>query len=130
MGGLSITRRVLLRERPETAAYAALRSEVADRSKRYTLVCGDPRCEAITSYYFDFALPPNLKVAYGGGWTGPDGSTVRALVNMTRAAGARETNQDLSAPIEALHLPRLAWHEDVRLYDAGDGAQLFKALHP
>jgi hypothetical protein len=129
MGALSITRRVLLRDRPETAAYAALRAEVADPSKRFTLVCGDPRCEAISNYYFDFAPPPNLKVAYGRGWTGPDGSTVRALVNMTRAAGARETNQDLSGPIEALQLPRLASHEDVRLYDAGDGARLYQVLH-
>ncbi len=120
---------VLLRDRPETAAYAALRDEVADGGKRFTLVCGDPRCEAISSYYFHFAVPPNLHVVFARGWTGPDGSTVRALVNMTRAPGARETNQDLSAPIEALNLPRIAWHKDVRLYDAGDGARLYEALH-
>jgi hypothetical protein len=47
---------------------------------------------------------------------------------MTRAAGARETGQDLSATIEALKLRPIVWHKDVRLYDAGDGAQLSQAL--
>ena len=122
--------------RPETEAFAALRRDVAaDPARHVVLVCGEPRCVSIAGFYFAFEPPPNLNVTYAGDFARaprPDHVTVRALVNLIRSAGVRraDPHADLTAPIDQLELPRIVWHKDVHLYDAGDGTKLWDALQP
>jgi hypothetical protein len=61
----------------------------------------------------------------------PAGATVRALVNLTRSPGARRTDPhlDMTEPIDALGLRSMVRDRKVRLYDAEDGARLWRALH-
>lgn len=124
---------MMLRDRPESAAYAALRLDVADPARNVVLVCADPRGTAISSFYFGFQTPPNLKVAFAPDFADaplPAHATVRAIVNMTRRNGEREIDPrgDRVDEIEAAHLPPITWYRDVRLYDAGDGARLHELL--
>jgi hypothetical protein len=96
-------------------------------------VCGEPRCVAISGFYFEFAPPPNFTVMFAGDFAAaplPANVTVRALVNKGRSSGARRTDPklDRTEPIEALGLPKLITHRSVRLYDAGDGTRLWQAL--
>jgi hypothetical protein len=125
---------IVRRARPETAAFAALREEVAaDPNRRVVLVCGEPRCTAISTFYFGFELPPNLTVVLATDFAQAPlqpGATIRALVNLPRSGGARRTDphSEMTAPIEALKLPRIAGNRNVSLYDASDGARLWSAL--
>jgi hypothetical protein len=124
---------MIARDRPESAAYAALHRDVADPARNVVLVCADPRCPAISAFYFGFQPPPNLKVAFAPDFADaplPGNATVRAVVNMTRRQSAREIDPrgDRVDEIEAARLPPITWHRDVRLYDAGDGARLHELL--
>jgi hypothetical protein len=122
------------RRRPETAAFAALRDEVTtDPAQRIVLVCGEPKCIAISRFYFGFEDPPNLQVMFARDFAAAPlsaGVRVRALVNMTRASGIRRVSPqlDMTAAIDGASLPAIVNYSDVRLYDAGDGAQLHAAL--
>ncbi len=124
---------VASRPRPETAAFAVVRDEAADPARQVVVVCGEPRCVEISSFYFEFAPPANVTVTFARDFAAaprPDHATVRALVNVGRSSGARRTDPhlDMTQPIEALALRPIVWHPNVRLYDAGDGARLWEAL--
>jgi hypothetical protein len=124
---------MVTRPTPETAAFAVLRGEVADPSRRTVLVCGEPRCVPISNFYFAFRPPPNLTVLFAADFAAqplPQQVTVRALVNRRRSAGARKADPDLdlTRAIEALGLRALTSQRGVRLYDATDGAVLWEAL--
>ena len=125
----------LRRAHPELDAFALLRHEAAAEPARpLVVVCGEPRCAMIGSFYFGFEPPPNVTMPLAGELAStaiPPGALVRALVNRTRAPGARKTDpsSDRTADITALHLPILAGNKNVTLYDAGDGVALQRALH-
>jgi len=121
-------RKRLLDERPESAAYAWLRAEVASTSDRIVLVCGEPRCPRYTDFYFGFERPGNLVVVPAPEFAAaplPERARVRLItqVHRTGAVGA-----DVARRAEAIGLRRIVWHPDLRLYDAGDGARLREAL--
>jgi hypothetical protein len=121
--------KLIAHDRPEAAAYAALRRDVADPARNVILVCADPRGPAITGFYFGFEPPPNLRVVFAPDFADaplPANATVRAIVNLTRRRMAREIDPrgDRIDVIEAARLPRITWSRDVQLYDAGDGARL------
>jgi hypothetical protein len=123
----------LRRATPETASYALVRDEVADPARRVVVVCGEPRCVDASVIYFRYAVPANLTVMFASDFARqplPAGATVRALVDLDRAEGARRTDPklDRTAPIVALGMPPLLWHRSVRLYDAGNGERLWNAL--
>ena len=120
---------LVTRPRPEAAAFAELRRETGN----LVLVCGEPRCTAIASWYFGFTPPPTLAVVHANDFAAaplPTGVRVRALVNRVRAPGAHRTDPktDRTADIAALQLPVLAGNKNVTLYDAGDGLALWRAL--
>jgi hypothetical protein len=124
---------MLRRGHPETDALALVRRESADPQRHLVLVCGEPRCVAISNFYFEFAPPPSVTVIFAGDFAAaplPTGVTVRALVNKARSPGARRTDPklDRTDQIDALNLPKLVTHRSLRLYDAGDGATLWQAL--
>jgi len=121
---------LVTRPHPEAAAFAELRREPGN----LVLVCGEPRCIAIATWYYGFELPPTLTVVHANDFAAaplPAGAHVRALVNRVRAPGAHRTDpkSDRTADIAALHLPVLAGNKNVTLYDAGDGTALQRALH-
>lgn len=83
--------------------------------------------------YFRYAVPANLTVMFASDFARqplPAGATVRALVDLDRAEGARrfDPKLDRTAPIVALGMPPLLLHRSVRLYDAGNGERLWNAL--
>ncbi|HEY5951210.1 MAG TPA: hypothetical protein VIV40_37215 [Kofleriaceae bacterium] len=124
---------MLRRGHPEADAFALLRRETADPQHRVLLVCGEPRCTSIASYYFGFMPRENFTVTFAGDFAAaplPANVSVRALVNKSRSPGARRTDPklDRTEQIDALALPKLVTHRSVRLYDAGDGARLWQAL--
>jgi len=118
--------------RPETAAYAALRADVARGP--VVLVCGDLRCPWVTAYHFGFRPPPTLTVVEAPAFAAappPAGARVRVLVNRARARYLQATYGEGSPTNDAiakLHLPILVDGGDVQLHDAGDGAALHAAL--
>jgi hypothetical protein len=116
---------------PETAVFATLRHEVG--AKPLALVCGEPRCVALASFYFGFEPPPNFRIYSAGDFAHsprPHDVTVRALVNRSRGHGIRKTDPELDATekISAVGLPAIAGDDDIGLYDAGDGTRLWDAL--
>jgi hypothetical protein len=128
--GLRIAFGLVTRPHPEAAAFAELRREPGN----IVLVCGEPRCEYIAPWYYGFDPPQTLSVVHANDFAAaplPTGVHVRALVNRVRAPGAHSTDpkSDRTADITALHLPVLAGNANVTLYDAGDGAALWRGLH-
>lgn len=126
-------RATVTRARPESESFAVLRAEAADASRHVVIVCGEPRCVPIGNFYFGFALPANVTVVFATDFANappPTGATVRALVNLLRSTGAHRTDPklDMTGPIEALQLPRIAGDRNIHLSDAGDGARLWAAL--
>jgi hypothetical protein len=109
-----VRRVIATTDRPERAAYDALRAEVASTGDRVVLVCGDPRGNLTVVNADAFAAAPL-----------PAHARVRLVTQMIRALGAAREPARLA---EELGLPRITWHPDVRLYDAGDGARLHAAL--
>lgn len=131
--GLVVLQARIRRPHPETDAFALLRREVTHSPAPFVLVCGEPRCLSIAAFHFALALPANLTVVHARDFAHaprPAGATVRALVNATRAVGARSTDPDLdwTRELTAAGLPRLAGARGIFLYDAGDGAALWTAL--
>jgi hypothetical protein len=123
-----VRRVIATTDRPERAAYDALRAEVASTGDRVVLVCGDPRCPPITGFYFDFAPRDNLTVVTAEQFVAaplPERARVRLIAHLERAGGVAK---DVARRADALGLPRIAGNTDVRLYDAGDGARLHEAL--
>ncbi len=123
---------LVTRPRPEAASFDVLRRELRDEP--IVLVCGEPRCVAISDWYFGFERPASLTVIHANDFAAaplPAGVHVRALVNRVRAPGAHRTDPktDRTADITALGLPVLAGNKNVTLYDAGDGVALQRALH-
>ncbi len=128
---------MIVRVRPETTAYAIVRELVEDPDRHVVLVCGDPRCPPISRFHFGFAPPPNLSIMFGADFAAapqPRDVTVVVMVNLRRG-----TSSDWVDPagvsagyrvekIEALALPALFRHREVRLYDAADGTRLWEAL--
>jgi hypothetical protein len=91
-------------------------------------VCGDFRCPPLTAFYFGFAPPPHLTVVLPAEFAAaplPDRARVRLLVQVNRSNGA---GRDVARRADALGLPRIIGHPELRLYDAGDGARLHAAL--
>jgi hypothetical protein len=132
-GALTVWR-MIKRQRPEEAAFAMLRQEVR-QGRKVVLVCGEPRCTAIAGFYFGFEPPASFMTLPAPDFANspaPQGMSVRALVNDTRAIGAARSDpkSDATRQIDALGLPALARSKHVRLYDAGDGRQLWNALQP
>jgi hypothetical protein len=121
------------RERPEMAAYAVLRREAEDPARRLVVVTSDPRGVAVAWFYFGLAPPANVQLVYAPEFAAaplPPHATVRALVSESRRKGVEKIDPrgDRVDAIEALHLPALMWHHNIRLYDAGDGTRLHAAL--
>jgi hypothetical protein len=121
------------RPRPETAVFDVLRAEAAS-GRKLVIVCAEPRCVAIGNFYFRFAVPAHVTLIFAGDFAAapaPDGATVRAVVNVGRAAAAGRTNPalDRARTIEQLELPALRRQRGVHLYDAGDGKGLWAALN-
>ncbi|CAN5275028.1 hypothetical protein BH11MYX1_BH11MYX1_21730 [soil metagenome] len=117
--------------RPETAVFATLRHEVG--TKPLVLVCGEPRCVALTYFYVGFDPPTNFTVLGTGDFAHaprPHDVTVRALANRVRDRGIRRTDPDLDSTgkIDAVGLALIDGDEDIRLYDAGDGTRLWDEL--
>jgi hypothetical protein len=109
------------RDQPEAKAYAWLRDDVA-AGRDVVLVCGDPRCPAITGYYFEFDVPRNLTVVtlddFAKSTPTPGArAVVRAIVNRGRGFSGDAARRFASLPV-------IVERGDVSLYDAGDGAAL------
>lgn len=116
---------------PETAVFATLRHEIGTRP--LLLVCGEPRCIALTDFYLGFEPRPDFTVLGSAEFARsprPHDVTVRALVNRPRGRGIRATDPALDATgkIDAVGLALIDGDEDIRLYDAGDGTRLWDAL--
>jgi hypothetical protein len=121
-------RKIAFDDRPESVAYARLRAEVAATGDRVVLVCGDIRCPLFTQFYFGFEPPANLTIAMASQFAAaplPDRARVRLLAHVARSGGS---GKELARRAEVLGLRRIAWHAEVSLYDAGDGARLRDAL--
>jgi hypothetical protein len=121
-------RKSVLADRPESAAYARLRAEVASTGDRVVLVCGDIRCPLYARFYFGFEPPANLTVVMASEFAAaplPGRARVRLLAHIMRSGGS---GKELARRAEALGLHPIAWHPEVQLYDAGDGARLHDAL--
>jgi hypothetical protein len=121
-------RKIAFDDRPESAAYARLRAEVAATGDRIVLVCGDIRCPLYARFYFGFEPPASLTVVMASQLAAtplPDRARVRLLAHVERSGGS---GKELARRAEALELRPIAWHPEVRLYDAGDGARLRDAL--
>jgi hypothetical protein len=123
---------LVFRPHPEAQAFAELRRELREPGP-IVLVCGEPRCLAIAPWYFGFAPPPAITFVHANDFAAapmPAGTRVRALVNRVRSPGAARTDpkSDRTGAITALGLPALAGNKNVTLYDAGDGAALWRAL--
>jgi hypothetical protein len=122
----SIRKKVFV-DRPETAAYAALRAEVASTTDPVVLLCGDFRCGMFADLHFGFEVPANLVVVNAVDFAAarlPERARVRLLVQLTRAGASR----DAVRCAEALGLRKILWTSNVRLYDAEDGSRLRRAL--
>lgn len=128
---------VITRPRPETMAYRLLQAATEDRSRNVVLVCGDPYCGSISSFYFGFTPPPNLNIVFAPAFRDAPlapGAKVFAITNATRGPVAEwfDPQKDPYGYkvdlIRSLDLPRLVHDRDVDLYDAGDGARLHAAL--
>jgi hypothetical protein len=106
---------------PEMEIYRTLRAEVDDpRSGGMILVCSDDRLAAINVFYFGFEPPQNLAIYDARDFASrppPSGAIVRAV-----------TTPSSGAAIDSLGLLPIVWSPMVRLYDAGDGAVLWKHL--
>jgi hypothetical protein len=125
---VSSLRKVWRPVRREAAAYAALRAEVAGTTDRIVLVCGDLRCPLYTRFYFGFEPPANLTVVTTPDFAAaplPAPARVRVIAHTLRSDAQ---GMEVVRRAEALGLPRITWHPEVRLYDAGDGARLHDAL--
>jgi hypothetical protein len=125
---VSVVRRYVLVDRPERAAYAALRAEVASTADPIVLVCGDLRCPEFTDFYFGFERPARLTTVLAPAFAAappPVGARVRVLAHRDRSGGP---GREVARRAEAIGLGRIAWHPEVQLYDAGDGARLHEAL--
>jgi len=124
----SLARNIAETDRPESAAYAALRAEVASTRELVVLVCGDPRCPPISGFHFGFEPPGNLVVVTAAAFATaplPEHARVRLITHMTRAGGVAK---DIARRADALALPQITSHPQIRLYDGGDGARLHDAL--
>jgi hypothetical protein len=124
----AVARTIAESEQPERAAYAALRAELASTSEPIVLVCGEPRCRAATGFHFGFEPPARLIVVDVPDFAAmplPPHARVRLITQLVRVGGAA---RDVADRAEALGLRRIVWHAELRLYDAGDGAQLRDAL--
>jgi hypothetical protein len=127
------------RPRIEAPAYAALAADLAElpAARHLVLVCGDRGREALSRYSFAFAPPANLTIVFAGDFARgprPVSAEVRAMIRTGRAAFPapdREYDRDaeLEAQATALALPALITRRDVTIYDAGDGAALWSAMH-
>src|SRR5262245_15659024 len=103
-------------------------AEVVATREPVVLVCGEPRCPMGTSFYFGFEPPGHLTVVNADQFAAaplPAHARVRLVTQMIRALGAAREPARIA---EELGLPRITWHPEVRLYDAGDGARLQAAL--
>jgi hypothetical protein len=121
----SVRKRVSF-DRPETAAYAALRAEVASTTDPVVLLCGDYRCGVIADLHFGFEVPENLVVINVVDFPTarlPERARVRLHIQLMRAA-----SRDAVRCAEELGLRKIFWSPDVQLYDAEDGSRLRSAL--
>jgi hypothetical protein len=122
------------RPRPEAELYALVRAELSDPARRVVLVCGDRNRTALSRFYFRFSPPPNLSILFAGDYAHlpkPERASVRLLNDL--AAGSRNSGDltiDRTQQLETLQLPPILRQPTLRLYDAGDGAQLWAALQP
>jgi hypothetical protein len=117
---------VVLRDRPETTLYAAIREETGD----VLVVCPDFRCLSAVPFAFGFRVPPRMRVTSVTDFVDappPTGARVRVVVK-PRARANLYGGVAIVQPIEALHLPAIVSHRTERLYDAGDGADLHRVL--
>ncbi len=135
--GAASIRFLVTRPRPETAASAIVRAAAADPARRVVLVCGDPRCAPIATFYFGFKPPPNVTIVFAGDFARmarPDGITAFMMVNLRRGASSEWVDPATDPlgykveKIEELKLPVLIQHGSVRLYDGGDGLRVWEAL--
>jgi hypothetical protein len=120
------------RPTPETDAFALVRAE-AREGRPLTIVCGEPRCVAIGNFHFGFRVPPHVRLLSAEQFAEAplaEDVRVRALVHLARARGVRRTTPELdrTETIEALKLRAMYALRAVRLYDAGDGRALWRAL--
>jgi hypothetical protein len=120
-------RKKVFADRPETAAYAALRAEVASTTDPVVLLCGDFRCRRFADLHFGFEVPANLVVVNAVDFAAarlPERARVRLLVQPTRAGASKAAVRCA----EALGLRKILWSPGVQLYDAEDGSRLRSAL--
>ncbi|HEX3479619.1 MAG TPA: glycosyltransferase family 39 protein [Kofleriaceae bacterium] len=121
-------RKIAFDDRPESAAYARLRAELAATGDPVVLVCGDIRCPLYARFYVGFEPPANLTIVMASQLAAtplPGRARVRLLAHLERSGG---TGKELARRAEALGLPAILSHPELRLYDAGDGARLRDAL--
>jgi len=112
-------------ERPDSAAYAALRAGAAATTDRLVVVCADADCPGYTRFYFGWSPPANVAIVTAPEFAAaplPPRAGVRLLVHLERSG------KEADRRAVALGLPPITWFPDVRLYDAGDGARLHDAL--
>src|SRR5262249_22815302 len=96
----------LRRATPEADSFAFVRAEAVEQ-RRLAIVCAEPRCMAIASFYFGFAVPPNVTLIDAADMPALDNVTVRVLVNVPRGRGEHDRGRDFTARIDALGLTRL-----------------------
>lgn len=99
--------------RDESAVFAKVVADAKATSGRYTLVCGDPRCPSVTTFYFGFEVPANVRVVEELPAAG-DGR-VAVIVNRPRAA---EYHRDLEARAAAAGVPRSLVTPTTVLFDS------------
>ncbi|HEY5927811.1 MAG TPA: hypothetical protein VIV11_39265, partial [Kofleriaceae bacterium] len=115
------------RPQPETAAFMHVRAEARDPTRQIVLVCNYRRCPSVANFHFGFEVPSHVTITDAVDFARrpkPEGALVRALVNTNRARDLDHVHRK----IDALQLPTLVRHHYLRLYDAGDGTQLWQAL--
>jgi hypothetical protein len=135
-GGIGVAR-YIARPRPESTAIEMVLKSA--RSRPTLVVCGDPRCPSLVSFYAGFSPLPTLQIEFASEFARrpqPAGVAVLALVNLRRSPRA-DWYDPATDPvgyrvdkITGLGLPIVLDGDRVRLYDAGDGTRLWVALQP
>jgi hypothetical protein len=117
--------RLARRTRPEATAFAMFRQRVEGaREQNYVLVCAEPRCVAIGSFYFEFSIPRNVTIIAARDFANTPARNQRVFVLVNSIRGPAKEN--MTPQVEALQLPVVFQQRHIRLYDAGSGDRLIQ----
>jgi hypothetical protein len=125
--------RAVRAEHPEQATHRAIHADLAAPGE-VVVVCPDFRCIVAIPFELGYQVPPRLRlvsvVDFARAPPPAPGTRVRVVVKRVRRRVTMFADATTMHAIDALGLPRVYWHRDLRLYDAGDGARLHETLRP